>query len=39
MLPEDVTLGEGQKRFMVMPDGTNSCYNSEAKKNIVRQLA
>jgi hypothetical protein len=22
MMPEDVTLGEGQKRFMVMPDGT-----------------
>ena len=22
MMPEDITLGEGQKRFMVMPDGT-----------------
>lgn len=22
MMPEEVTLGEGQKRFMVMPDGT-----------------
>jgi hypothetical protein len=22
MMPEDVTLGEGQKRFMVMPDGS-----------------
>jgi hypothetical protein len=22
MLPEEITLGEGQKRFMVMPDGT-----------------
>jgi len=22
MMPEDVTLGEGQKRYMVMPDGT-----------------